>query len=165
MQRRIHIDFRKWPDSRHWQFEMDYLGEDEHGMWLWRAPGWMAKRGDEPPKTIEHMSVKVITRDWWTAIWGPTDLYVDIVTPAIWDGDRVTMIDLDLDVGRRGDGNVEISDEDEFLETPVTLAYPPDIIAQALAATSRIVNQVEARQEPFGEIAKSWMEKARGLGS
>lgn len=162
---RIHIAFRKWPDSRHWQFEMDYLGEDEHGMWLWGAPGWVAQRGHETPKTMEHLGVKVITDGWWTAIWGPTNLYVDIVTPAVWDGDRVTMIDLDLDVGRRGEGEVEIYDEDEFLDHQVTLAYPADIIAQALSATAGVVEAVETGREPFGKTARMWMEKAQALSS
>ena len=167
MARRIHVDFRKWREQLHWQFEMEYLGEDDHGIWLWREPGWPARRGSEAPITARHLAVKLITRDdWWTAIWndeGPVTVYVDIATPAVWDGDRVTMIDLDLDVVKRGDRPVEIHDEDEFLDHQVAFGYPREVVERAVATTERLARNVESEHPPFGDVAAGWLDAARTL--
>ena len=39
----VHVDFRKWPDQRHWQFTMTRLGEDEHAT-IGGALGWRLAR-------------------------------------------------------------------------------------------------------------------------
>ena len=164
----VHVDFRKWPDRLHWQLTMRRLGTDEHGLWLWAPPGTVAQRGHEPPTAFKSTAVKLITADrWWTAIWnqaGPFELYVDISTPASWDGDRVTFIDLDLDVARyRDTGDVAILDEDEFLDHQVRYNYPPNIIDKARSATAQVAIDVEGRREPFGDVAAAWLNRAIAL--
>jgi protein associated with RNAse G/E len=161
----VHIDFRKWPDRKHWQFAMHRLGEDEHGTWLWSPPGIVARRGDEAPRVFSALNVKLITRDkWWTAIWNDrspkVELYVDIATPARWEDDRVTMIDLDLDIVRRRNGLVEVLDEDEFAEHRALYGYPPDIVDRARTATASVFLDVESHREPFGSVANSWLAAA-----
>ncbi len=167
----VRIDFRKWPDVVHWQFEMERLGEDEHGTWLWSPPGTEFRRGDEPPKQARFLNIKLITHDhWWTAIWNDrsTDhvrLYVDIATPARWNGSRVTMIDLDLDVGLHPDGSIEIFDEDEFAEHQITLGYPPDLVDRARAATAAVYLDIERGRPPFDGTADQWMLQAREVAA
>ena len=161
----IHIDFRKWPGTKHWQFTMRALGEDEHGLWVWAPPGTPAQRGEDPPTAFRSPAVKLITPDrWWTAIWnaeGKHELYVDVATPVEWEDNRATFIDLDLDVTRyRATGEVAILDEDEFLEHQARFEYPPKIIDQARAATARVALDVQQRVEPFGEVATSWLAQA-----
>jgi protein associated with RNAse G/E len=166
MARRIHVDFRKWPDTRHWQFEMDALGEDEHGLWLWRGPGWIAQRGREAPIVSRHTAVKLLRRDWWTAIWndeGPITVYVDVIAPGTWDGDRFTMIDLDLDVVQRGNGAIEVHDEDEFEEHRRVLGYPEHLVDGARDATAEVVGMLERGAEPFASAAHAWLDRARRL--
>ena len=93
---------------------MHVLDQDEWGTWLWTPPGSTARCGDEPARTFNHLNVKLIAPgEWWTAIWndsGRYDLYVDIITPPAWNGDRVTMIDLDLDIVRLANDRVVIAD-------------------------------------------------------
>lgn len=161
----MHIDFRKWPDRKHWQFAMRRLGEDDHGTWLWSPPGLVARRGEEAPQVFAAVNVKLITRDeWWTAIWNDrsprVELYVDIVTPARWDGDRVTMVDLDLDVVRRRTGVVEVLDEDEFDEHRVRYGYPRHVVDRARATTAAVFLDLETRREPFGDVADRWLALA-----
>lgn len=167
MEKLVHVDFRKWPDQVHWQFSMRRLGEDGHGLWLWAPPGMPFQRGEEPAKISDRIVVKLIGEDtWWTAIWndgGRNEFYVDIITPAQWDGDRVTMIDLDLDVVRRIGGEVEVLDEDEFLDHQVRYHYPERLIDQARAAAARVAMAVQRNEEPFRSVGPSWMERARDL--
>jgi protein associated with RNAse G/E len=164
----VQIDFRKWGGARHWQFVMRRLGEDEHGLWLWSPPGTAMQRGHEPVRSSRHTNVKLIPADkWWTAIWshrGEAQLYVDVVTPARWSGNTVTMIDVDLDVVRWADGSVEVLDEDEFIEHQATLDYPPRLVDTARAVTARLALAVEAGHEPFGTVGEAWMKRAVAMG-
>ncbi len=164
---RVHIDFRKWDGRLHWQFDMFRLGEDEHGLWLWSPPGSPMQRGDEPMKLSKSTNVKVIPEaKWWTAIWAwqrRHDVYVDIITPPKWDGARVEMVDLDLDVVRWSDGGVEVLDEDEFSEHRLLFDYPPRLVDTVRATTARLAVAVDARHEPFDEVAVSWMARALEL--
>jgi uncharacterized protein len=164
----VKIRFTKWGDVPHWSFDMYRLGEDEHGTWLWMPPGTEMRRGAEAARTSPNSAVKVITDDqWWTAIWndGETSAfscYVDIATPAIWDGDTVRLVDLDLDIAVRRGGGVEIHDEDEFEEHRVHYGYPDHIVAKARTETARIAVAVEAGDPPFDGTATRWFEVARG---
>lgn len=164
MSEKVHIDFRKWGGARHWQFEMQRLGHDEHGIWLWSPQGTPIQRGYEPVTRSKALNVKVIPEGkWWTAIWSwqrNAGLYVDIITPPQWNGATVTMIDLDLDIVRWEDGRVAVVDEDEFAEHQVELDYPERLIHTARAVTAKVASAVEAGHEPFGSIAARWMAKA-----
>lgn len=168
MTRRVLIDFRKWPDRPHWRFAMSVLGEDEHGLWLWSPPGTLLRRGDEPAIEAKHTFAKLITGDrWWTAIWnsgGRHECYVDIATPPEWDGDRVTMIDLDLDLSRdRTSGEVSVLDEDEFLDHSVVYGYPPRLVDRARAVTAQLALDLRTGVEPFGEVGQGWLAQAVAL--
>jgi len=160
----VHIDFQKWDGSRHWQFTMARLGEDEHGLWLWSPPGTDMQRGHEPMRQSTRVNVKLIPDNrWWTAIWHhghDVDLYVDIITPPSWNGSKVTMVDIDLDVMRWTDGHAEVVDEDEFEEHRVVFDYPERLVDTARATAARLALAVEERHEPFGDVGDAWMEKA-----
>ena len=162
---RVHMDSRKWPDQRHWQFSMERLGEDVHGVWLRTPLGTMAQRGDENPRALDQGFVTLLPpRAWWVAefYWDHPQhtVYVNIGTPCSWVGDRVSQVDLDLDVVRRLDGTVEILDEDEFLQHQDLYAYPTAIIDSARSAAASAVDQLERRFEPFGDAANRWLEVA-----
>ena len=113
--------------------------------------------------------MKLITPDsWWTAVWnegGDFEIYVDIATPPRWDGDRVTMIDLDLDVVRHRDGRTLVLDEDEFDEHRVSLGYPPDLVDRARTTTAAVFLDVERRIPPFDATGAQWLEAAAGLAA
>lgn len=97
---KVHMDSRKWPDRRHWQYTMTRLGEDEHGVWLHAPPETVAQRGDEPPRQLCTGFVSLVPVDqWWITefYWRHHfhELYVNIGTPPTWYGDAVHQIDLD----------------------------------------------------------------------
>lgn len=163
----VHVDFRKWQNILHWQFEMEVAGTDEHGLWLFAPAGTTVRRGLEPPKVQEFPWVKLITENnWWSAVWNAEDefeVYVDIATPAVWSGTTVTMIDLDLDVVRyRGNGAVAILDEDEFIQHQQELGYPARLIDRARSAAALLVGALESASEPFGSAGRGWLEKMAG---
>ena len=165
--RTIDIDFRKWVSKPHWRFSMYHMANDEWGTWLWTPPGSAARRGLEEPKTFSHMNVKLIPRNaWWTAMWNDGerfDLYVDIITPPAWHGDRVTMIDIDLDLMREVDGTVHVVDEDEFAEHQVLYGYPDNVVTKSRAITTELEAALNADREPFNQVGAERMRQAAEL--
>ena len=90
--------------------------------------------------------------------------------PPVWRGDRVTMIDLDLDIERARDGEVTIVDEDEFAAHQVRLAYPRHVIESARLALLEasgerldIAARVTRSEEPFAETGARWMRLAAAM--
>ena len=160
----VQIDFRKWDGARHWQFVMQRLGEDEHGLWLWSPAGSAMQRGDEPVRCSKAINLKLIPENkWWTAIWSwqrPQDLYIDIITPPQWKGSTVTMVDIDLDLVRWADGSVEVLDEEEFVAHQELFDYPDRLVDTARATTAGLAVALEARHEPFGTVGTRWMQEA-----
>jgi hypothetical protein len=148
---------------------MHVLAEDERGRWLWTPPGSTAQRGDDPVTTFNHLNVKLIAPgEWWTAIWNDSvgyDLYVDIITPAAWSRDQVTMIDLDLDVVRLADGRVVIADEDEFAAHQLAYRYPQAVIDKTRNVADDLQRRITDGDEPFNEVGATRMQQAAELAA
>lgn len=159
--------FTKWDGSLHWHHAMEYLGEDEHGIWLGARAGSVTQRGSEPPVTMERAYVGLFAfgEPWWVAYFNAesarTEIYCDISTPPQWpDEDEVTMVDLDLDVLReRATQQVLLVDQDEFAEHQVRYAYPADVIRRAERAAAWLQAAIRARQEPFASAYRYWLSQ------
>lgn len=165
---RVQVDMRKWPDRKHWQFSGRLLGKDACGTWLFTPKGSVAQRGSESPITLATGFVGLVPPNaWWMAefYWDHPryQVYVNISTPVDWDGDRLTSIDLDLDVICRLDGAVEILDEDEFLAHSIRYAYPPALIGSARRAAERARESLVRGDEPFGRAMRKWLDAAQAV--
>ncbi|MFC7720007.1 DUF402 domain-containing protein [Nonomuraea recticatena] len=103
--------------------------------------------------------------EWWVALFNDEghkiDVYVDVTTVPEWRDGAVTMVDLDLDVVRTKEGRVFVDDEDEFAEHQVLLGYPPEVIAQAEAATRGLVKAVTDRVPPFDGTHLPYLSQVR----
>jgi len=89
--------------------------------------------------------------------------YVDIATQPVWCEGIVEMIDLDLDVLVLDDGTVPIDDEDEFEEHQVSFGYPRGMIERARSETSRVADLIDRGEEPFFDVAVSWLEQVPSI--
>ncbi|MEV6414227.1 DUF402 domain-containing protein [Kribbella sp. NPDC051718] len=163
--RNVRVVYRKFDEKLHWHQWMQYLGEDQYGVWLGAPPSSVSQRGDEPEVHHEQAHVQLFPRDqWFTAIFNDeprsTEIYCDVTTPVEFGEDVFTMIDLDLDVIRKRDGSIYIDDEDEFAEHQVKYSYPPDVIEQAQATADSLVTAVKT-EEPFLTVFKTWLDQVR----
>ena len=161
----VRVVYRKYDGKLHWHQWLQYLGEDEHGVWLGAPPNSVSQRGDEPQVTHPQAHVMLLPRDsWWTAIFNDepraTEIYCDITSPLEFTDELVSMIDLDLDVVRRRDGTIYVDDEDEFAEHQVKYGYPAEVIASARAACDWLVDAV-ATDEPFQSTFKKYLDEIR----
>ncbi|MGN6782109.1 MAG: DUF402 domain-containing protein [Marmoricola sp.] len=167
--RTVRFAMRKWPDRPHWEYDAVWLGSDATGQWLGVPRGtWLSRPGAGFHATADH-AVLVPHDAWWVATFydedrqRPVDTYVDMATPASWDGDVVSCIDLDLDVIRGTTGRVWVDDEDEFAEHRVSLAYPMEVVDSAVAACEEVRRLVAADEPPFHrESAAAWIALLRG---
>ncbi len=163
---RVVMRYTKWGGAAHWRFELEPLGQDEFGWWFFGRKGLIQQRGDEPPVLQPRDFVLLVPAEGcWTAYFNAEDdmeIYVNVTTRPVLDGDTVTAVDLDLDVVRFFDGRVEVLDEDEFAEHQVQLAYPAELISQARATCDWLVGAVSSRAEPFGRAGPAWLARARG---
>jgi hypothetical protein len=83
--------------------------------------------------------------------------YVNIATPAEWDSEILSAIDLDLDViHRASEADVIIDDEDEFDRHITSFGYPADLITTCLAELANVVDAVSRREEPMSDEIFEW---------
>lgn len=164
--RSVTVQFLKNPDIPHWGFEARLLGEDEYGFWMAVPAGSQRWKGVDLVHPTREDAVFCAPRDgWWHLHYnGPfqTDLshFIDIVTPPIWVSEnRYEMIDLDLDVVVGQDGSVLVEDEDEFEIHQVKYGYSAEMIETAVIETAHIVSALQAREEPFFEVAQTWLAR------
>ena len=80
---------------------------------------------------------------------GRTWYYINIATPAEFDGESFSTIDLDLDVSWYTDARPEVLDEDEFLAHSEAMRYPADVVAHARAAVDEVLGLIRQRAFPF----------------
>ena len=160
----IRWDGRKWGNRLHWQIEARRLGEDEHGVWAFIAAGTPARRGHERPMRMPHDTVWLIpAATWWVVEFTPagdTPVYVNIGTPTAWNGNRVTQIDLDLDVVLTRAGETKVIDRDEFEDHQARFEYPADIVDATERAASEALAMLRRGDRPFDGCHMRWFEIA-----
>ena len=166
------VRFTKWDGSPHWAFDLVFLGSDEFGRWTGGPvgmplvrPGLSLAAKSDGVLCFAHRAGYVATVNADTGDPRGIRVYVDITTPPRWRFDgpvaEVTMVDLDLDVVRRFDGEVYVDDEDEFAEHQISLGYPPALVAAARADCAAVLAGVRGGAEPFGEVAQQWLTRYR----
>ncbi|WP_185996019.1 DUF402 domain-containing protein [Nocardioides campestrisoli] len=171
----VRCEITKWGDRPHWSYEGVWLGADEHGEWLGFPVGTLFARPGHRFVTA-HDQVGLVpaavdgTRPWWLAtLHGegagtlpplagePVALYVDMTTPARWDGTTLRAVDLDLDVVGDVHGRVVVDDEDEFAEHQVLLGYPAEVVAAARASCAQVLAAASAGDPPYDGTHRRWL--------
>jgi uncharacterized protein len=169
----VHIDFRKWDGSEHWQLDAYALGADDLGTWLGTRAGSRVQRpGVEIIARCDLVLLLPHGSPWAATFYDRSDpaevqVYVDITTEAEWfeteQPVRVRLVDLDLDVVRRGE-TTYLDDEDEFAEHQVRYGYPTDVIERCEQTAAEVLQQVTHRTGPFApECADGWFAALRDL--
>lgn len=166
---RVTVAMTKWGARPHWTFEAEMLGSDAHGDWLGLPAGTALERPGASYVAPTDQVVLVpaagpdLGRAWLATFHGeggPLAVYVDVTTPPTWDGDTLRAVDLDLDVLRGLTGRTWVDDEDEFAEHRVTLGYPAEVCALAIASCERVRAIMEAGHAPYdGATARGWLAR------
>lgn len=154
------IEKRKWPDRSHQRATGSLLGEDEHGVWIQQEVGAPLHRHDGSVRYGRGGLLLVPPEQGWIARFpatGDLDLYVDVVTNVVRTPSAIAMVDLDLDIVRWKNGEVELLDEDDFERRRVELGYPDYVVQQALRVATQVLASVRAGEPPLdGAAAREW---------
>lgn len=180
----VEVAMTKWGRRPHWTFAARFLGSDRHGDWVGVPAGTrMSRPGAEFIAPVDQACLAPTTGSsehsgWVATFYGrrpdgsgaglapenPVDVYVDIATQPVWDEATIRSVDLDLDVIRGHTGRVWIDDEDEFAEHRVSLGYPDEVIASAVANCDLVHAAVRDRVAPFeGRTSDGWLARIADL--
>jgi uncharacterized protein len=166
----VRVVMTKWGGRPHWELDAVLLGSDDHGDWVGAPTGTLnARPGAHFVSAVDAVTLvpRAETLAWSLptfqapGIW--CSLYVDIATPATWDGRHLRSVDLDLDVIRGDTGRVWIDDEDEFADHRVAFGYPEDVAAAAVAAAEQVHADVTAGRAPFDGTGDAWLARLGDL--
>jgi len=158
----IRVVTTKWGDRPHWEYDAIYLGTDEHGQWLGCPTGTFYCRPGMafvapfagvvlvPAGGAAHLAA-------FNDEHAPAAIYVDMTTPALWDGAVLRAVDLDLDVVKRHHGEVFLDDEDEFAEHQLSYGYPAEVVAMAERSAAEVLAAVRDGVAPYDGTADAWL--------
>lgn len=156
--------YRKYDGSLHWHVSGTRLGTDAFGCWVGFPTHTIARRGTDVRMVWKQPAVMLVPADvWWTALFmaDPHEyaIYCNIASVPVWDGEVVSMVDLDFDVIRYRDGRAELADEDEFAEHRVRYSYPPDVVRNAEVSARLLLDAVRTGTGAFGGAHERWFAK------
>ena len=170
------LTWRKWDGTRHWQHELELLGEDDSGTWFGQREGSTSSRPGASAVTRADNVWNVVAGRGWTVRFfravegggwrvqrsdvGTVGLYSDIGTAIEVDATarEITGIDLDLDVIRIGDKLI-LDDEDEFAEHRTSMGYPDAVAAAAERDAQDVLRLVRAGLPPFDGRVEEWLRR------
>jgi protein associated with RNAse G/E len=158
----VRVVYTKYDGSAHRDYPARRLNEDDLGIWVGVPRGTVSVYHGRPSVEQIPFVLLIPHHGWWTAMFNPlprtSEVYCDITTPARWEADTVHIIDLDLDVVRRRASQVvELRDEDEFAQHRNQFGYPETLVAEALAATEKLMVALDDGSEPFATQYRKWL--------
>lgn len=158
----MRIVLKKWPDSPHYEWEVETLGKDERALWYGCLGGTPWTRGPDTG-TFHTDSLFIVPKDssaWWlaelTAEPNGIAFYAHVCTPPSVGVDSVTAIDLDLDVQREPGGEPTLLDEDEFATNSLNLGYPKEVIETAVTTGKQLMLLAADWDALLASAAESW---------
>jgi protein associated with RNAse G/E len=104
-----------------------------------------------------------VTTHFWSDRWwnflagfdrGVLYHYCHVAMPAVFDPDRVTYVDLDLDFEVWGDGHWMIRDENEFTERRQAWGYPPEVVEACFGALADLERRLRVGRWPFDRVSR-----------
>jgi len=162
------VDWLKWPADPYRATPMHRLGADGYGTWLFAPRGAAAAYSEHGPTPlpVNFLTLVPDSAGWIaTWMWGNPDIdidvYVDVVVTPRWKSEtELQVVDLDLDVIRRRNGDVIIDDEDEFVENSSLRGYRAEVVDSARTTVEELAVAVAERRAPFGQQSDAWREIA-----
>jgi protein associated with RNAse G/E len=160
----VRVIYTKWDGSAHRDYPARRFSENELGTWVGVTRGTTSVYHGRPSVEQIPFVLLIPHNAWWTGMFNPeprtSEVYCDVATPARWEGDTVHIIDLDLDVvRRRATGRVELRDEDEFEEHRIRFGYSEEAVAEARAASEKLLIALGDGSEPFATEYKQWLAR------
>jgi protein associated with RNAse G/E len=151
------IEARKYDGRLHYSLPAELIEDDGERLWFRSQRGGLLQhftRGWTEP--ITRPSDMIFWRGRWYNIYSSntptgelTHYYCNAGLPPTLSDQTISFVDLDLDVRLMLDGQIEVLDEDEFIEHAALFGYPEAIQRGARQAIDDVIVLWRARQFPF----------------
>ncbi|MGI8868139.1 MAG: DUF402 domain-containing protein [Mycobacteriales bacterium] len=144
----VRVHKQKYPARSHLTSQLEVIGNDGFGTWLYRPRDAM----------LDRAGLVLLPRErWWTSWWwigrenDPTRRWisVDICTPPVLADDGWHYDDLEIDLVRLSDGSILVLDEDEFEDACHSVPYPQEVATAARRTRDEMHLMLENDAEPF----------------
>lgn len=153
---RVAVCSTKYDGSPHWEFDSWSVVEEGPLLITQNFAGQVLKNAKGPWTTPYHCRNHFWLDGRWYNVMRFEDpktrelqWYCNVTTPAVFDGETVRYVDLDLDIHVFPSGEIKVLDEDEFAENSRAMAYPPDVIDEARRALDTLLDLAGRRDFPF----------------
>jgi protein associated with RNAse G/E len=154
----------KHDGSLHYKFPTQLVHESDDLVVMYRGPGVTMESYRGTWASDSHLLAFFWLNDhyhnadvMWDGDFVPRCHYVNIATPARWDGQSIGYDDLDLDlILRHGEDRIILDDEDEFEEHQVKWNYPTKLIDRCWAEVEHVRGLMEQRVWPFVDELYDW---------
>src|SRR5699024_12281957 len=102
--------------------------------------------------SLEYFSLK----GWFTAAMesykgSVVSYYCNVAKPAILKNNKLTFVDLDLDLEQRKNKDWEVLDLEEFEENSIKYQYPTELKGEAVRALARLEDKVKKGEYHFNQ--------------
>ena len=144
----------KFDGSLHRSAEAADLGTTDDGRWLFIGAGTRVIRPgrgdyDHPCDAVTLIPAQGLWTATWLIEWDPA-LYVDVALHQRSERhDHVVTVDLDVDIVRRRNGEVELLDQDEFELHRRLLGYPAELVADVHRTSEWLTGAISRHEPPF----------------
>ncbi|MGP4073566.1 DUF402 domain-containing protein [Piscibacillus sp. B03] len=143
MGNKIHIKAKKADGRVYRHFETELLDSDQHEVRVIQRIGDPIYGEEETWYARNHLIFYFWLNEPFNAFETYTedgvaqDIYMNIASPAEFDGKTITYTDYELDLILRPGEDIELLDEDEFIEAKVDFNYSDELISDCYEAVEQ----------------------------
>lgn len=153
--RTINIRALKYGDKPHYEWNAELLEQREGHLFLLAGYGRQLRHYTKNSVfTVNKWTIEFISPSLWFTVAADIEngkicqYYCNINQPARLEGDRVSFVDLDLDLVWR-DGLWSVVDEDEFELHRVRFGYPEELVRRTREELELLQQRVREKAFPF----------------
>jgi len=162
MQKILHHT-KKYNGSVHYRFPAKLAHRTENTLVMYRGPD-VELESHRGPMISERQLLLFFYKNRyhnvavvWNRDWTPHMHYVNIASPANWDDETVSAVDLDLDIIRfAGTDEIIVDDEDEFEQHIGDYRYPEGLVTSCWEELDRLKQAANERRGVLSDDIYRW---------
>jgi protein associated with RNAse G/E len=155
----VDVEVYKYDGSLHRVFPLTVRSWSPWAVSLYMKPGRRVREGNGRTWTPADRGQSLHWLYWeqWFNVVAysrhrPEAYYCNLALPPVWDGRRITYVDMDLDLRVRWDGSCQLVDQHEFRVHQRRFGYPDPVVRQVHAAAQQLMRWASAGQGPFARV-------------
>ncbi len=166
--KKVEIMALKYGNKPHYRWESRILEQNKEYVVV----------GSRPGRTLKHFSREeefqfnkwavefFFFNHWFTTavvmedISGPEidQYYCNIAQPARYENDRISFVDLDLDLIKKKNSSWQVVDKDDFQINQKRYDYPPELVQKTWQALNNLQERIASGEFPFNGAVYEYVD-------